>query len=126
MSNRQRRRVVAKTANYTINPNADDAGTLFTNAGATGAVTFVLPAPSLRTLGDWYEFLGVADQTITVGVPTADTAIALNDTAADSLALSTGGQKIAGLVRAICVKGATDYQWALVTLANGATGTVAT
>lgn len=126
MSNRAKRRVVAKTADYTINPNADDAGTIFTNAGATGAVNFTLPAPSIRTLGDWYEFMGVADQNLTVTAPTADTAIALNDTAADSLALSTSSQKIGGLLRATCVKGASTYQWVLQALANGAAGTVAT
>lgn len=121
-----KRRVVAKAASYTINPNVDDAGTLFTNGGASGAITFTLPAPNLRTFGDWYEFLGVVDQNIVVAAPTADTAIALNDLAADSLALSTSGQKIGGLIRAVCVKGATDYQWALITVAVGAAGTVAT
>ena len=126
MSNRQRRRIVAKTADYTINPNSDDAGTLFTNAGASGAVIFTLPAPSLRTLGDWYDFAAVADQDITVKPPTADTALALNDLAADSLAASTSSQKIGSLLRATCVKGASTYQWLLQTLANGATGTVAT
>jgi hypothetical protein len=126
VSNRLIRRVVAKTASATINPNADDPGTLFTNDGASGAVALTLPAPSLRTLGFWYEFAGVADQDISFVAPTADTAIALNDVAADSLAASTSGQKIGALLRAVCVRNGTSYKWLLQTLANGATGTVAT
>lgn len=119
--------VTAKAASYTINPQADKPGTIFTNYGATGAVTFTLPAPTSAVNGFVYDFLGVVDQDILVAAATVDTLVALNDVAADSLAASTVGQKIGAYLRAICVQtGATTYKWAAVTLANGVTGTVAT
>lgn len=119
--------VQAKTANYTIVPQVDRSGTIFTNAGATDTVTFTLPLPSAHIEGFVYDFLGVADQTITVAAPVADTLVALDDVAADSLSASTADQKIGAYLRAICVQtGANTYQWAAVTLANGVTGTVAT
>lgn len=119
--------VTAKTADYTINPQLDKPGTVFTNYGAAGAVTFTLPAPSAFTAGFVYDFLGVVDQNILVATATADTLIALNDLAADSLAASTAGQKIGAYLRTICVQtGASTYQWVGVTLNNGITATIAT
>lgn len=118
--------VKAKTANYTINPNVDAPGTIFTNAGASGAVGFTLPAPGAGVEGFVYDFVGVVDQNITVIAPTVDTLITLHDAAADSLAASTSSQKIGAYLRAICVKtGDTTWQWVAVTLANGVTGTAA-
>lgn len=119
--------VKAKAANYTINPNVDAPGTIFTNVGASGAVAFTLPAPGAGVEGFVYDILGIADQNVSVVAPAADTLVVLNDVEADSLAASTSAQKIGAYLRAICVKtGDTTYQWVAVTLANGVTGTPAT
>lgn len=88
----------AKTTSYTITP-ADKCGTLFTNRGAAGAVTFTLPAPTAVPAGTWYEFLGHAAQNIIVAAPTADTLVTLNDAAADSIAMQTAGQIIGALLK---------------------------
>lgn len=122
MSTRLERRVVAKTADYTINPTADKPGTVFTNRGATGAVTFTLPPATPANTGWWYRFRGVADQTITIASSVVDTLLAFNDAAADSVAMSTGGQKIGGEMEAFC-DGTT---WAVTGLSVGVTFTVAT
>jgi hypothetical protein len=127
MSTRLERRVVPKAADYTVRPNSDAPGTVFTTEGATGAVVFTLPTPTRALLGVWYRFKNVVDQNMTVQPPTADTAIALNDLAADSLAVSTGGQKIGGEIEAQCVRtGGSTFQWALSGVAVGHTYTVAT
>ena len=56
----KRYRVVPKTASYTI--VADDTGTVFTNYGATGAVTFNLPVTDAKGLT--YTFVVQAAQTV--------------------------------------------------------------
>lgn len=115
MPTRLEPRIVPKTANYTVNPLVDRCGTIFTNRGATGAVTFTLPSLSSgQYLGLYYDFLGIADQNIVVAAPVADTLVAFNDAAADSVSLATAGNKIGGLVRAIWDGAA----WAAVNLSN--------
>ncbi len=93
-----RRKVVAKTASYTL--TEADCGTVFTNRGASGAVTFTLPAVATSN-GLWYEFFVVAGQDVTIDGP-ADTLVVFNDAAADSVAFSTTSEKIGGAVTAIC------------------------
>lgn len=83
----------AKTAAYTV--TAAENGTTFTNRGASGAVTFTLPAPFTNAR---YRFVGHADQTITVAADVVDTLVTKNDAAADSLAMSTIGEKIGGVI----------------------------
>lgn len=99
-------RVVVKTADYTIvspvTSAGDASGTIFTNRGATGTVIFTLPAPVGALAGVYYEFVGIADFTMTVKTATADTLIAANDIAADSLSQATAGQLIAASMRAVC------------------------
>lgn len=79
------RRVVAKTAAYSIESRKDRSGTLFTNRGASGSVTFTLP-PASRCTGWEYTFLTVAAQAIVVASKTADTLVVYGDATADSLA----------------------------------------
>jgi hypothetical protein len=97
---------VAKTANYQIvSPLAsaagDACGTLFTNRGAAGAVTFTLPVITANMAGLWYEFRGVAGQNITVAAA-AGTVVAFNNAAATSVTTSTAGQLIGAHQRAVC------------------------
>lgn len=102
MPPRLEQRIVPKTAAYSILLDVDRAGTIFTNRGASGAVTFTLPSIGAgQRIGTFFDFLVVADQNVTVAAPAADTLIAFNDTAADSIALSTAGNKIGGYLRAL-------------------------
>jgi hypothetical protein len=126
MSLKLKRRVIAKTADYTIAYPMDAPGTVFTNDGAVGAVAFTLPAANIELLGVEYFFRGIADQTITVKPPVADTAVGFNDAAIDSLAASTGGQKIGAEIKAQCVKSGGSPAWMISGTAVGHTYTVAT
>lgn len=112
----------AKTADYTIATGTDPSGTLFTNRGAGATVNFTLPAPAAALAGVFYDFLGIADFAILVKTATADTLIALNDITADSVAMSTATQLIAGYMRVIC----DGTSWIAVGLSVGTTFTVAT
>ena len=47
-----------KTANYTV--TTSDVGTMFTNFGATGTITFALPECTSTTLGYRFPFMTVA------------------------------------------------------------------
>jgi len=123
MSTRLERRVVAKTAAYTISPaKGDRCGTTFTNRGASGSVTFTLPTPSSALAGYWYQFRGVADQNIVVATATADTLITLNDAAADSVSAETSSQKIGAVIEAFC----DGTSWFANVLSVGVTQTVTT
>lgn len=65
---------VAKTAAYQI--LASEAGTTFTNAGASGSVTFTLPLsdlttnPPRRITGMRFRFVKYADQNLIIAVGT--------------------------------------------------------
>jgi len=101
-----------KVAAYTV--LAGDTGAVFTNYGATTAVTFTLPA---ITDGSYeFEFVALADFAITIASGTADTLITFNDAAADSVALSTASEIIGGGVK-VCCNG--TYVYALQTGIGG-------
>ena len=103
----------AKTANYTI--SAKEAGTMFTNAGASGAVVFTLPTLSPYLL---FYFRVVADQDVTVGSAAGNDMVAYNDVDASSVAFSTGTQKIGG---GLCVfSNAAGTDWHVVNMSAGA------
>lgn len=126
MSTNFKRRVIDKTAAYSVSLLRDQPDTVFTNRGAAGAVTFTLPAPGAQYLGVRYTFRGVADQTITVAGNTAGDIVTLNDTAANSVAMSTAGQKIGGVIEAECIKtGDSTYKWSVQGLTVGVAYTVA-
>lgn len=98
--------LVAKAANYVlVAPTAaglgDPSGTVFTNRGAVGATTFTLPAVTQAMAGMFYDFLGFANQSITVIGPAGAT-VTFNNAAATSVAMSTAGGKIGGHIRAVC------------------------
>lgn len=116
------RRVVAKTADYTLTAARDANGTLFTTRGAGGAIVFTLPAPSSVYAGWHFRFRNVVDQDMTVKTTTADTLVALNDLTADSVAASTANLKIGALIEAEC----DGTSWFASVLSNGTTATVNT
>jgi len=81
--------VVAKTADYTV--LATESGTIFTTEGTTANVNFTLPAAADGLV---FWFFNAEDFNLTVTADTADTLIAFNDIAADSVAYSTSSEKI--------------------------------
>ena len=93
----------AKTADYAV--TAADTGTIFTNAGASGAVVFTLPT---KAAGLTYEFRAVANQAITVAsASSSDDIVGWKDAACDSIALSTANKIIGAGVRVTCNADAT-------------------
>ena len=86
--------IEAKTADYYM--KASDIGKIFTNRGATGAVNLTLPDTAQIAAGWFVEFFVVANQSLTITAYTADTMVAFNDAAADSVAFSTSNEKIGG------------------------------
>lgn len=91
------RDIIAKTADYTV--LEADNNVLFTNRGASGAVNFTLPATAKKGLR--FGFYVAAGQDVTVTAGTADTMVAFNDAAADSIAYSTSSEKIGAMVEVI-------------------------
>jgi hypothetical protein len=126
MSIRFTRRSIRKAASYTVNPSVDACGTTFTNSGAVGAITFTLPRPTAGLLGQWYRFRGVVAQNLIVAAATAGQIITLNNLAAASVAMQTGGQIVGGVIEAECVLLASGvYMWAVAGSTVGVTYTVA-
>ena len=80
LNGRATRDVTIKTANYTV--LTTDVGTTFTTEGASGAVTFALPA---ATVGLWYRFQVGATQELRID-PNGTETIALPSTGAQSSA----------------------------------------
>lgn len=75
------RSVTIKTAAYTVVANTDN-GKTFSTEGASGAVTFSLPA---ATVGQWYRFSVGAAQELRID-PNGTETIALPSTGAQSSA----------------------------------------
>lgn len=81
LSGRGLRTVEAKTAAYTVVADVDN-GKTFTNAGATAAVTFSLPA---ATVGQWFRF-----------VVKAAFELRIDPNGTETISLPTGAQQAAG------------------------------
>lgn len=92
------RAILAKTSSYTI--VEADHGTLFTNYGASGSVTFTLPAIT-NTKGMRFGFYVAADQTVIVASAAAAGLITFNNAAAASVALQTSSEKLGGMIEVI-------------------------
>jgi hypothetical protein len=92
-------KVTAKTAAYTLTDA--DYGGVFTTRGATGAVTFTLPAVTAGMVGREVTFFNVAGQNMTVEA-TAGELVAFNDLTANSIAFSTAAELIGSGVRCVC------------------------
>lgn len=91
-------KMIAKVADYTC--TLADSGSVFHTTGATAAVNFTLPAISDGPFR--FLFINGADQNMTVTAATADTAVSMNDLAADSVAFSTSSEKIGGAIEVWC------------------------
>lgn len=93
-------KIVAKTAAYTI--TAEESGTLFTNRGATAAITFTLPAVTGLPIGTRFEFYGVTNAGYTVASNgSSDNITTKNDLSADSITMTTDSLAISGSVEVI-------------------------
>jgi hypothetical protein len=109
------RKVTNVTENTTLDANSWNG--ILTNRGAGDAVTITLPNDA--PVGAWFEYHGVADQNVTFATETVETLIVLNNAAASSLALSTGGEKIGAMARGVY----DGTRWHAVAVSG--TGTVA-
>lgn len=105
---------VAKTANYTV--LASDRGTLFTNTGASGAVTFTLPAVAPGLV---YEFLVTADQNVLITAPAA-IVFSANNSASTTLAFQTSSERIGGHL--LYYTNAAGTKWYVQNLSPSLTG----
>lgn len=86
-------KISAKTASYTLTPQ--DLGTLFTNRGASGAVTLTTPATTNLETGFWFAVFAVADQNVVIASNgSADNIVTVNDAGADSITISTSSEII--------------------------------
>jgi hypothetical protein len=120
------KRVIGKSASYTINPNGDRGGSVFTNDGAVGAVDFTLPTPNLNALGLEYRVVGVANFAVGVVGAAAGDILTKNDVAANSVKAQTAGEIVGAELLARCVKVGSGFKWQVVGVAVGHTYTVAT
>lgn len=112
MSTRLKVRVVNKTAAYTIKQaNGDAAGTVFTNRGAGGSVTFTLPTPNLQTLGDYYDFRVRADQSLIVAAAAANTLVTPGDVTADNVGFQIANKKVGRGLRVVCLGDDNTFAW---------------
>ena len=92
--------IVAKAASYTV--TAAESGTLFTNRGATVAITFTLPAVTDLPIGVNYTFYGVSATGFTVASNgSSDNITGVNDVSLDSLTATTTSLIIGASIRVI-------------------------
>ncbi len=85
---------LSKTANYTV--LATDNGANFDNTGASGAITFTLPAIAN---GYHFGFSVAAAQTVTISSNEGANIVAPGNAAASNIAFQTPGQQIGSFVR---------------------------
>lgn len=107
---KRRLRVQNKTAAYSVLET--DSGTLFTTYGASGSITFTLPATPTR--GVYFDFLNMTANDLVVAAATADTLYAYGDSAADSVAITDIGV----LMRVI----GTGDKWVVVSFGDALAG----
>jgi len=85
--------IVETGTTLTIGPG--DAGKVFCNVGSSGNIAYTVQSAALFRPGDQVTVLSAAAGTTTVGF-TSGQLIALDDVAANSVALSTGSEIIGG------------------------------
>jgi hypothetical protein len=89
--------IIPKATAYSV--KRPESGTIFTTRGASGAVTFTLPALA-GSYGCYYRFINVVDQSMTIATAAATSYIVgiNNATTGVNVAFSTGGEKIGAVV----------------------------
>ena len=112
------RREVIKTADYSV-VEADN-GSLFTNTGATTAITFTLPALT-NAVGLCFEFFVTADYGVTIASAAANGIIGGGSDVAESFAFNLN-PKIGGHARVWCSPNSS--KWFLTNLSTGIPGTL--
>ncbi|MHC4705103.1 MAG: hypothetical protein ACYTFQ_31525 [Planctomycetota bacterium] len=117
--------ILTKTASYTM--TRADFGKVVVTRGATGAVTFTLPAAASTNKGWWALFFNAADQNMIVAGPDEGLTV-FNDLTADSISFTTSSEKIGGTILAVsdgtkwdCVPLATETQ--TITVGTAASNT---
>lgn len=115
MSTRLERRVLAKTAAYTIAPPMDRSGLSFTNRGAIASVTFTLPVANAAVKGWWYEFFVHAGQSVIVAGAASAKIATPGNAAADNVGFQIANKKIGGRILAIC----DGTQWLCIGIRQG-------
>lgn len=108
---RPKLKVNAKTASYTVTPA--DFGSVLTTRGASGAITFTLPAATAVNKGEWVLFVNVADQNMIVA-GADEGLVVFNDLTADAIAFQQASEKIGGAFLAV----SDGTSWAVVPLAT--------
>jgi hypothetical protein len=91
-------KIAAKTSSYTV--TTSDYGSVLTTRGASGAITFTLPAAASANSGNWVLFVSVANQNMTIA-GADEGLVCFNDLTADAIAFSTNSEKIGGMFLAI-------------------------
>ena len=112
--------VAAKTASYSV--VEADSGKFFTTEGASGAITFTLPA--VGTSGLFFSFYNAEDQNMIVASVAGDDMVAFNDVAADSVAFQTTSEKAGS--RIDVVSDGTKWMTSVFLAAETVTPTIAT
>lgn len=105
---------ITKVASGTLLPT--ESGTLIVNR-STAAATYTLPAPQANLV---YNFVNAVDQNLIVACATP-VGVALNNLAANSIALSTTSQRIGGRL----IAESDGDRWFLACGSAGHTPTVA-
>jgi hypothetical protein len=93
-------KISAKTSAYQL--LVAEAGTTFTDRGATASVTFTLPAVTNMVAGMWFRFYGVSAYGFVVASSgSADNIVTKNDAGADTITCSTASLMIGACVKVI-------------------------
>ncbi len=93
-------KITAKVAAYTV--TVEESGTIFTNRGATAAITFTLPAVTGIPIGVNYTFYGISATGFTVASNgSLDNIVSANDAGADTLTATTTSLIIGASIRVI-------------------------
>ena len=96
----QRGHLKAVIAPGTSTLTIGQSGSMISTEGATGAITFTLPAVA-TSAGVHYWFQNAEDQNMIISAP-ANTMTSFNDIAATSSAFSTSSEKVGGGAFVIC------------------------
>lgn len=109
------KRVNTQASDYTI--VAANNRHLFSTAGASGGVTFTLPAIAA---GLTFYFLNLEDQNMTIASAEGDNLVAINDAEADSVAFSTSSEKVGALLGITALYDGSTLRWVPFNLSPGA------